>query len=46
MDSCINVSNSCLTGKDKYYVFFNVLEFKEYIVYMNMVKMLNYQFII
>ena len=34
MDSCINVSNSCITGKDKYYVIFNVLKFKEYIVYV------------
>jgi len=34
MDSCINISNSCITGKDKYYVFFNVLKFKEYIVYV------------
>ena len=34
MDSCINVSNSCIIGKDKYYVFFNVLKFKEYIVYV------------
>jgi len=33
MDYCINVSNSCITGKDKYYVIFNVLKFKEYIVY-------------
>jgi len=34
MDYCINVSNSCITGKDKYYVIFNVLKFKEYIVYV------------
>jgi len=34
MDSCINVSNSCITGKDKYYVIFNVLKFKEYIMYV------------
>jgi len=34
MESCINVSNSCITGKDKYYVIFNVLKFKEYIVYV------------
>jgi len=34
MDSCINISNSCITGKDKYYVIFNVLKFKEYIVYV------------
>jgi len=34
MESCINVSNSCITGKDKYYVIFNVLIFKEYIVYV------------
>jgi len=34
MDSCINVSNSCITGKDKFYVIFNVLKFKEYIVYV------------
>jgi len=34
MDSCINVSNSYITGKDKYYVFFNVLKFKKYIVYV------------
>ena len=34
MDSCINVSNSCITGKDKYYIIFNVLKFKEYIVYV------------
>ena len=32
MDSCINVSNSCITEKDKYYVIFHVLKFKEYIV--------------
>jgi len=36
MDSCINVSNSCITGKDKYYVFFDVLKVKEYIaLYMS-----------
>ena len=51
MDSCINISNSCITGKDKYYVIFNVLKFKEYRIHcvchsMNMMKMLNYQFII
>jgi len=49
MDSYINISKSCIIRKDKYYVFFNVLKFKEYIVYvmnMNMIKMLNYQFII
>jgi len=34
MDSCINISNSCIIGKDKYYVIFNVLKFKEYIVYV------------
>jgi len=34
MDSCINISNSCITGKDKYYVIVNVLKFKEYIVYV------------
>ena len=34
MNSYINMSNSCITGKDKYYVFFNVLKFKEYIVYV------------
>jgi len=37
MDSYINVLNSCITGKDKYYVIyviFNVLKFKEYIVYV------------
>jgi len=34
MDSCINISNSCITGKDKYYVIFDVLKFKEYIVYV------------
>jgi len=33
MVSCINVSNFCITRKDKYYVIFNVLKFKEYIVY-------------
>jgi len=32
MDFCINVLNSCITGKDKYYVIVNVLKFKEYIV--------------
>jgi len=40
-----------MTEKDKYYVFFNVLKFEEYIMYvqstnMNMMKMLNYQYII
>jgi len=39
-----------MSGKDKYYVFFNVLKFEEYIVYestnMNMMKILDYQFII
>jgi len=34
MDSCISVSNSYIAEKDKYYVFFNVLKFKEYIVYV------------
>jgi len=34
MDFCINISNSCRTEKDKYYVIFNVLKFKEYIVYV------------
>ena len=34
MDSCINVSNSCITEKDKYYVSFNLLKLKEYIVYV------------
>ena len=34
MDSCINISNSYITGKDKYYVILNVLKFKEYIVYV------------
>jgi len=34
MDSCINISNSYITGKDKYYVIFNVLKCKEYIVYV------------
>jgi len=34
MDSYINVSNSCVIEKDKYYVFFNVLKFKEYILYV------------
>ena len=34
MDSCINVSNSCIIGEDKYYVIFKVLKFKEYIVYV------------
>jgi len=34
MDFCINISNSCITRKDKYYVIFNVLKFKEYIVYV------------
>jgi len=32
IDSCI--PNSRITGKNKYYVFFNVLKFKEYIVYV------------
>jgi len=30
MDSCINIPNYCITTKDKYYVFFNMLKFKEY----------------
>jgi len=34
MDSYINISNSCIIGKDKYYVILNVLKFKEYIVYV------------
>ena len=34
IESRINVSNSCITGKDKYYVIFNLLKFKEYIVYV------------
>jgi len=34
MGSCINISNSCISGKDKYYVIFNVLKFKEYIMYV------------
>jgi len=34
MDSYINVPNSCITGKDKYNVFFNMLKFKEYIIYI------------
>ena len=34
MDFCINVPNSCITEKDKYYLFFNVLKCKEYIVYV------------
>jgi len=29
MDSCINVSNSYMTEKDKYYVFLSVIKFKE-----------------
>jgi len=39
-----------MTEKDKYYVFFNVVKFKIHRVChstnMNMIKMLNYQFII
>jgi len=34
MDFCMNVPNSCMTRKDKYYVFLNVLKFEEYIVYV------------
>jgi len=34
MDYCINVPNSSIIGKDKYYVFFNMLKIKEYIVYV------------
>jgi len=34
MDSYINILNSFITGKEKYFVFFNVLKFKEYIVYV------------
>jgi len=34
MDFYIDISNSCITGKDKYYVVFNVLKFKEYMVYV------------
>jgi len=30
----MNVPNSCVSGKDKCYVFLNVLKFKEYIVYV------------
>jgi len=30
----INILNFCISGKDKYYVSFNVLKFKEYIVYV------------
>jgi len=33
MNSCSNVPNSCITGKYNY-VFFNVLKFKEYIIYV------------
>jgi len=32
--SCTNVLNSCMTRKDKYYVFFNVLKFEKYILYV------------
>jgi len=35
MNSSINVSNSCISEKDKYYVIFNMLKFKEYNVYMS-----------
>jgi len=34
LDFCMNVPNSCVTRKDKYYAFLNVLKFEEYIVYM------------
>jgi len=30
----MNVLNSFLTRKDKYYVFLNMLKFEEYIVYV------------
>jgi len=49
LDSCINILNSCMTEKDKYYVLFNVLKFEEDILYVKIrifMKMLNYQFII
>jgi len=26
--------NSCMSGKDKYYIFLNVLKFEKYIVYV------------
>jgi len=28
LDFCINVPNTCMAGKDKYCVFFNVLKFE------------------
>jgi len=34
LDIYINVLNSCMIGKDKYYVLFNVLKFEEYILYV------------
>jgi len=30
----MNIPNSCMTGKDKYYVFVNILNFEKYIVYV------------
>jgi len=43
------ILNSCIIEKNKYYVFFNVLKVKRIHCVchsMNMMKMLNYQFII
>jgi len=34
VDSCMNVPNSCMIGKEKYYVILNVLKFEEYIIYV------------
>jgi len=34
LNFCMNVPNSCMTKKNKYYVFLNVLKFGEYIVYI------------
>jgi len=34
LDFCMKVPNSCMTGKDKHYVFLNVLKFEEHIMYV------------
>jgi len=34
LDFCMNVPNFCMTKKDKYYIFLNVIKFEEYIMYV------------